>query len=649
MIAYRPDIDGLRALAVLSLVLFHAGVPFFSGGYVGVDIFFVISGFLIVALLKDEMQSGAFSMAGFFERRLRRLVPALVLMLGVTSLFAALILIPSDLQSYGRSLIGAALLIPNILFWRETGYFSAQAEDHPLLHLWSLGVEAQFYLLVPFFMFWLYRKTAKTAGIVCFVLFALSFAMALWGAACRPVAAFYLFPPRMWEFMLGGLLAAGALPRPSGKILSESLAVTGLGLILFAILFYAPATPYPGLNTLALTLATALGTALLLYSGMTGQNMVLRALGFKPLVFIGLISYSLYLWHWPILVLVRYALPAASGTLFTALALGLSLLLSFLTWQYVEKPFRRQKAGHHFYRAAASAGLVFLGTGMALMATNGLPWRLDPTLRTIEREASAGLKTIDQCIDQTPLPRPTSMPAQTMLCRLGDTNAAPDFILLGDSHAMGLQAVVSALLKENGRAGYLLAHQGCPFLPDMPAATPSPEQCRHFTAQSLAFLQDHPAIRNIMLAARWSYAVTDAQDAGQTPDKARIKAAADSLASLTRTMTQETRRVTILTPIPEAGYHVPKHFIRTHYLKQDHDIRPSRADYDARHRWFFDMLPALRQNGATILHSENIFCDHAFCAVQSAGRLLYWDDNHLGTDGGAMLRPLLMQSGIRNQ
>ena len=260
--SYRPEIDGLRALAILPVVLFHYRASGFQGGFVGVDVFFVISGYLITSLIQSEMTRGTFSLAHFYERRVRRIFPGLFAMLAVVSAAAYIFFFPIDLVRYAQSLFATALFGANFEFWREAGYFDTFANQKPLLHLWSIAVEEQFYLLFPALLI-LLRKCAPRLRIVAVgFIFVSSFALGAWGIGAAPVATFYLLPARAWELMLGALLALGAVPEVRSRIVLEILAGLGLILIAASVFAFTPETPFPG----PAALLPCLGTALVIHA-----------------------------------------------------------------------------------------------------------------------------------------------------------------------------------------------------------------------------------------------------------------------------------------------------------------------------------------------------------------------------------------------
>jgi len=370
---YRREIDGLRALAVLPVIFFHAGFQTFGGGYVGVDVFFVISGYLITSIILSERRAGTFSLLNFYERRARRILPALFLVMATCIPLALWWLPPPDMREFAQSLIAVSAFVSNIAFWLESGYFGTAAEYKPLLHTWSLAIEEQFYLLFPAFLlitYWLGRKW------VLWTLFAVAIASLLaaqWGSARMPEAAFFLLPARGWELLIGALLAFYAQNeqhQPKQRSLPpawhNAAACLGLILITCSIFLYDSQTRFPGFTALVPTIGTAL---VILFA--TGKTIVGQALSFRPLVGIGLISYSAYLWHQPIFAFVRHRNPDGVEPYVFCLLAGFSMALAFLSWRFVERPTRdRQRFTRRQVFVGSLAGsLAFASFGLIVAGT----------------------------------------------------------------------------------------------------------------------------------------------------------------------------------------------------------------------------------------------------------------------------------------
>ncbi len=334
---YRTPIDGLRAVAVGAVVLFHFGVAPFSGGFVGVDVFFVISGFLITRLLLADIADRKPLILPFYRRRILRLFPALFMMLAVTLAAALLLLYPSDLRHFGESLASVAGFGSNLYFRNSSGYFSAAADQKPLLHTWSLSVEEQFYLVYPPLLAVLARRSVRLAAAVLGLLALASLLASAWATRAAPMTAFYLTPFRFWELMLGGLIPLFGLAAPRSRAASETLAWGGLGLIAAAVFGYTLETPFPGLAALPPCLGAA---AVILSCERPGSNAAARLLSLPAATALGRISYSLYLWHWPVIVFAGHWLFRRPTGIETPALIALSLALAAASYRFVEQPFR---------------------------------------------------------------------------------------------------------------------------------------------------------------------------------------------------------------------------------------------------------------------------------------------------------------------
>jgi peptidoglycan/LPS O-acetylase OafA/YrhL len=330
---YRPEIDGLRAVAVVPVILFHAGFDLFSGGYVGVDVFFVISGYLITTILVNDIENNRFSLVSFYERRARRILPALFFVMLLCIPFAWMWMLPSQLQSFSRSLIAVSLFSSNILFWRESGYFGAAAEEKPLLHTWSLAVEEQYYLLFPIFLFltWRFGKNRLYWMIVVFA--AISLLLSEWGWRNVPNANFYLAPTRAWELFAGSI--AAFIVQKNGVRKNNLLSLLGLAAITFSIFAFGEETPFPSVYALI----PVLGVLLLVLYG-DANTFAAKLLSMKVFVGIGVISYSAYLWHQPLFAFSRITSLETPNVLVMLTLSGCSLVLAYFSWRYVEAPFR---------------------------------------------------------------------------------------------------------------------------------------------------------------------------------------------------------------------------------------------------------------------------------------------------------------------
>jgi len=381
---YRPEIDGLRAVAVIPVILFHAGFSVFSGGFIGVDIFFVISGFLITAIILSEKDNENFSIIKFYERRARRILPALFLIMVLCIPAAALLLTPSDLKSFSASLMSVSFFVSNFQFWRESGYFDSASELKPLLHTWSLAVEEQYYILFPIFLCLTWRLGKKWVLVLLILAGALSLGIAQWGAYNKPYAAFYLLPTRFWELLVGALIAFyfNMVPNRQGnKQRDQILSLAGAVMIAASVFLFDKTTPFPGFAALLPTL----GAALIIMFANKG-TLLNTILSHKFLVGIGLVSYSAYLWHQPLFAFVRYQNFGHTPALVMLTLSALSLGLAYLSWRFIENPFRQKgRFSRRFIFTASGIGMIiFTAIGAYGYLNNG-----KTILTNAERQARA--------------------------------------------------------------------------------------------------------------------------------------------------------------------------------------------------------------------------------------------------------------------
>jgi len=377
MTRYRAEVDGLRALAVVPVILFHAGFPAFAGGFVGVDVFFVISGYLIASIIVEEMRSGRFSFIQFFERRARRIIPALYAVLIATIPLGWLFMLPDNFENFGQSVVATVAVSNNILLLKTSGYWDLANEFKPLLHTWSLGVEEQFYLFFPLILLALVGRGARTTAWVLAGLALASLVGAQWFVATKPLVAFHLLPMRAWELLLGAIFAVTRRPdRPhqvAGGGVGAALSWTGLLLIVAPVFLFDESTPFPGVTALAPTV----GTLLVLMFASEG-NMVGRLLSTRALVGIGLASYSAYLWHQPLFAFIRLLSPEEPSTLVWIAAIAATGALAFLSWRFVERPFRsRERVSRGaVFALTIAVGALLAGAGLAIDRSAGFPGRL---------------------------------------------------------------------------------------------------------------------------------------------------------------------------------------------------------------------------------------------------------------------------------
>jgi peptidoglycan/LPS O-acetylase OafA/YrhL len=438
---YRRDIDGLRAVAVLSVLGYHLGISWFRGGFVGVDVFFVISGYLIGSLILQDVSVGDFSLAGFYARRVRRIAPAFVLMAGSVAGLAYFLLLPAEYLRLAWSTLFAAFSMSNVYFSNHIGYFDAPAGTQILLHTWSLGVEEQFYLVFPWLVLLTTRYAPKFLVLCLGLLWIGSFGLSAVGAFENPQSTFFLAPARAWELLLGVLLAIQPWTAALSGRPRNLMALLGVAMIGVSIFVYSVETPFPG----AAALVPCAGAALIIAAGQSGDSLVRRMLSLPPIVFIGLISYSLYLWHWPVIIFERSDAEFLN-TPTRVLIIVYSFALAILSWQFVEKPFRRAKSvpdAQVIVRGLVGVGVLAIAAGF-IIVNDGFVARFSPAARAYAGYLDYGQTHFREgsCFVVGPS---TFLNFDREKC-LRREDGRQNYLLIGDSHAAQLWYGLSELL-----------------------------------------------------------------------------------------------------------------------------------------------------------------------------------------------------------
>jgi len=613
-LAYRPEIDGLRAVAVLPVVFYHVGVSAFGGGFVGVDVFFVISGYLITGILKRELEADSFSLTGFYKRRVRRIVPALFVMSAAVAWASYRWLPPSQLISVADALASVGLFAANVYFYLHAGYWDAAARDHPLLHTWSLGVEEQFYIVFPLLLFalsrWLPTPRLALAGLGL-----ASLAASAWASGAAPEADFYLIPFRAFELIIGALIAYGAVQPPSSRWKREGAAAAGLVLIAVSVFGFSQATPFPGVAALV----PCAGAGLVILAGAGGPTAATGLLASPPMRFVGLISYSLYLWHWPLIVFARDAL----GRPFTLPEQGAIAAAAFvvatLSWAFVERPFRRR--GGRFPVTAVATGLGVAGVALGLFvaqqaaAHRGWPNRLPPDLATANGDARKLWRDGECFLEKDQGPSDWKGEACVI------AGARPGRVLWwGDSFA---SQYTPALVAARGDLPFSVipyAYAGCaPVFGFHPAIAP---HCEAFNDHALAVIAANRTTV-VVLAARWEAAIKrgltlDALD--RTVEALRARGLTVVLIGQSPTFAADVTR--ILAWRRRAGGTGPAAEPATVPPSLNVSLAAAGADV------FVDPMPAL--------------CQRQLCQLSDGRQAWFADDGHLSLAGAQRVLPYLL-------
>jgi peptidoglycan/LPS O-acetylase OafA/YrhL len=638
-VKYRPDIDGLRAVAVLPVVFFHADIKGFTGGFVGVDIFFVISGYLITTVIYTEMVADRFSILSFYERRIRRLLPALLVVIFASAIAASFLLLPDELIAFGKSVISTILFVSNALFWTESGYFDSAAGMKPLLHTWSLAVEEQFYIVYPLALLLCFKFSPRIIPVAVAGAALGSFLLALFLQPRWPDANFYLPFPRGWELLIGALLAMDVFPEAREERLRTGLGALGLTLIAWSVFAYDDDTSFPGASAM---LPTA-GAALIIYAGRAGPSLITRALGRQEIVFIGLISYSLYLWHWPVLVFARLFALRALTPFESGMAIVVSFLLAMLSWRYVERPFRLRTTLPYrptLFGTAAGAMASFVLLGAILIAYDGLPQRVPENARKI-LSAAADKEIAEeryQCAVFPLLPSREFGP-----CPIGATEAvSPTVVVWGDSSANALQPMFDAILEDKGLSGFLASTPGCPPLLGIDRIGYSIE-CEKTAEKLFGFLQSRN-VRKVIVVGAWGnvfYKDKTVFHGKVGNDNATRLANVRAAMRLTFERFEKAgMEIAFMLPVPGGKKTVPQTLARSIILDRPTDIEYSREEYHRRIDELLHLLDEQPGGIGAVVKVEDFFCEKK-CAVSGDGHSFYYDNYHPSLYLNRVLRPAI--------
>ena len=605
-IRYRRDVDGLRSVAILPVLLFHAHVPGFSGGYVGVDIFFVISGFLITGIIAREIDAGRFSILRFYERRFRRIVPALSAMVLAVLAASAWLYFPGDLGGVPPSALAATIFASNLWFFTDTGYFAGGADVKPLLHTWSLAVEEQYYIGFPILLMLLARFAPRWRAAVVGGIALLSLVLAILMQRDTSGFTFYLLPTRAWELFAGALLALGAVPAIRARWLREGIAWGGLSAVAFAVLSYDRSTVFPGVAALP----PVLGAAAMLHAAP--GTSIGRLLSMRLFVGIGLVSYSLYLWHWPLIVFTEYATDLSLSGVTRLIVIAASLAAAVLSWRFVERPFRdpARFSGRAIFVFTGTATLLIASASLALMTKGGWPARFEPEALKLVAARQDVSPARGRCHDN-------GLRAERP-CILGAA-APPDTMLWGDSHGVELSYALSEKLGREGRGLIERTTSSCPPVLGYDATDP---RCAAANRAAIDAIRRDRRIRHVYLAAFWAN--------GRFDDPAFV-------AKLDRTIAAirgQGRHVTLIGAVPPQPFDVPRrlaHLAARGHLADAQGVE--RSEVIARTAHLRAAMSRWRATGVDFIDATAILCPRNRCDLIAGGRPLYFDSHHLSLAG----------------
>lgn len=621
---YRREIDGLRAIAVIAVVIFHLSRTALPGGFLGVDMFFCISGYLITSIIWRDITSNTFSTVRFYERRIRRIAPALLTVLIATTVAATTILLPVDLIGYGKSLIASIFFVANIYFWRDSDYFSRIAEEKPLLHLWSLGIEEQFYILFPLLLLALWRWLPRRAAmpvLVALMLGSLALnCLALTQNAQGP--AFYLLPTRVWELAFGSLLALA----PSIRISGSGASSLGLAAVTLVGLGFAWGRDLLGFLPAALPVVG--GTGIILAAG-PGNALLARVLKSPPFTGIGLISYSLYLWHWPLVVFLRYILVRDLMPGEMLLAFLAMLLLAYGSWRYIEQPFRHgvMPIGRVLLWTGGGTALVGVA-GLALIIANGLPARLSVQAAAIN--ASVGTNYRCGVSDYRSF-------GESRACDLylpGGKLAETEVVYMGNSHAQMFAPILRDLLRQSGRAGILVPLSGC-----LPTVIYNTEvNCIQLAQGNLAALATLPKLRVVVLGMNYDHD-TLVDPSGKAIAADTTLAEQQAIDDLIDRLRARRLKVVLVGPIAIPGYDIASEISRKLAFG-----RPINSPLDVPEAQFLAKYGQLishfsARSDVIFIRPDRAQCQHDRCDFIRGQISLFADSNHIAAPALPLFKP----------
>lgn len=644
---FRNDINGLRAWAVVAVILYHFGVPGFVGGFVGVDVFFVVSGFLMTGIVVSGLERGEFSALKFYMARGIRILPALVVLCAMLLTLGWWMLVPLDYKMLGNHVVFSLTFLSNIKFWSEAGYFDAASHEKWLLHTWSLAVEWQFYLLLPLVLLavWKWRPGRQSILIAMVVGLVASLALSIVATPLKPIAAFFLLPTRAWEMLAGGLVYLLAHRLAGTERQRSALEAFGVALLVASIVGFDSSSSWPGWRALV----PVIGTVAVLVAAQPKS----RWTGHSIAQWLGTRSYSLYLWHWPVVVAVSYG-QWQDDPIVIAAGLALTLVLGDLSYRWVEWPTRA-----HLVRLKPRWGAAFLLGGSVAIATpgalvlllDGVSSRLPTSVQEVANESRNKKPRQEECFTKSGIQSPS--------CVYGGKRVAA--ILIGDSHADAVTTALAAAVPNASDGIVDWSYISCPTVFGIKNLSPTylaDEKCGEFLEWSVKQLANIPKDVPLIIVNRASVYVLGHNEPGYDDankplvylsqpysfaDPAFMVEFAEGLTDTACKLAKD-RTVYLVRPIPEMGVDVPKMTVRGLMLGSLEAVSISMAEYHQRHGFVWAAQDAARDRcDVKILDPLPYLCRDGRCHGAKDGRPLYYDDDHLSEHGNKLLVPMFAE------
>ena len=637
---YRSEIDGLRALAVVPVILFHAGFKVFSGGFVGVDVFFVISGYLITTILLNDLEAGKFSIVNFYERRARRILPALCVVMLACLPFAWIWLSSQDMKSFSKSLVAVSIFSSNILFWRTSGYFDTATELKPLIHTWSLAVEEQYYVLFPLFLLFAWRLGKRWIVSLLAICAIISLAGAQYFSEKNPSFDFYLLPTRSWELLIGAFVAFYYTEHNIKKHkywAAESGSLFGFALILYSTFAYDNQTPFPSIYALAPTLGAAL---IIVFA--THQTMVGKLLGTKLFVAVGLISYSAYLWHQPLFAFARQFSLGQPGTVLMISLAAATVPLAYLTWRFVERPFRNR---HRFTRNqvfcfAFVFSAIFIGIGLAGDFTDGFKK---------QRTTAEQLLVLKSAI-----PSPKRAECHTDGENYLKPNDACEYhtgrlrvAAFGDSHVIELAYALADTLKESNTKLKHFSFSGCSPMYGR-SVQGGLEHCAKWTNDAVDYIVRNKEIDTVIVSYRINSGLYGGHEIEypNLPDgvgRGERELVWKSYVNVLRHFVDNGKKVVLVLQAPELPVPVEDLLLKSQ--------NPLGKVNGVSRDWWNQRSGFVRQHlfdipkEVLVIDPAEIFCNEKNCQAANDGVAFYFDDDHLSVEGARLVVKEIIKRG----
>ncbi len=646
-LTYRSAINGLRAIAVISVILFHSGLGLVPGGYVGVDIFFVISGYLITGIIYQEMQSESFSYKRFYERRIRRILPALLLVMIASIPFSWLILLPGDMKEFYKSIVFTTIFSPNIFFYRQSGYFDTQIEFKPLVHTWSLGIEEQFYFIFPLLLTVLHKQFKQYLFLVLATTAIVSFFVCEYLLTHDRSAAFYLLPSRFWELLIGGLISIGIIQNKLAFRSNIYLSLLGIALIFYSFFSFDSSTIFPGFSAIPPTLGTAL---VLAYT--PDESFIGGILSNRYLSFIGLISYSAYLWHQPIFAFTRLSYITPLTPVQIVAALVCIFVFSTMSYFFVEQPFRNKKliSNKNLVMTLIIGFFVLFIFSYAGRITNGFQNRFNYNPVDLNEFGAINKASFCDEVDSDP---------SFSLCNVGSRNAEKkaDSALFGDSHTNALREEADKYFEGKNRKLLTSTPGGCPPLLGLDVAQGNHAEgvCRDINEKRFEFIKNNPDIKNVYLAARWTLYTNEKvkpankkyylvnKHHGELSLNHSIKVFEESLTETIKRYAAINVRVIVLIQPPEQ--HVSPELVYSRMRKIPHLDSKERKQYleifsieknkhDDIQKQNREIINSFGSRGLIqVVNLDMLFCNESKCFIGDEFHSFYRDMNHVNNYG----------------